>query len=52
MKIPRPDYAEQRRRAYPPLVEQLDALWKGGEAAEAMRAQIRAVKARFPKPEA
>ena len=29
--------------------EQLDALWKGGAAAEAMLAEIEAVKARFPK---
>lgn len=42
-------YAEQRRMAYPPLTEQFDALWKGGEAAEAMRLQVAAVKAQYPK---
>lgn len=43
------DYRESRAMAYPPIAEQLDALWKGGEALEAMRQQIMAVKKRFPK---
>lgn len=43
------DFGSLRRAAYPPLRDQLDAMWKGGEAAEAMREQIAAVKARFPK---
>ena len=33
----------------PPIGDQLDALWKGGAAAEEMLAQIHAVKARHPK---
>lgn len=44
------DYAERRRKEYPPLAEQLDALWKGGAEAEAMRQRILAVKAKYPKP--
>lgn len=42
-------YREKRARAYPPITDQLDAYWKGGEEAEAMRAKILAVKAEFPK---
>lgn len=45
--------AYQRNRAaeYPPLGDQLDALWKGGDAAAAMLAQVQAVKAKYPKPQ-
>ena len=39
-----------RSNAYPPIAEQLDAFWKGGEDAEAMRLQIVAVKDKYPKP--
>lgn len=42
-------YAEKRRLEYPPIGDQLDALWKGGEEAEAMLAKIQAVKAKHPK---
>lgn len=45
------DYRALRRDAYPPLAEQLDALWKGGAEAEAMDARIKAIKAQFPKGE-
>jgi len=45
-----PDYYALRRAEYPALGEQLDALWKGGDAAAAMAAQILAVKAKYPKP--
>jgi hypothetical protein len=44
-------YREARAAAYPPIGDQLDALWTGGEAATEMKAVIDAVKARFPKPE-
>ena len=47
--VPHNDYAAQRAAAYPPVVDQLDALWKGGDAADAMRAKILEVKAKFPK---
>ena len=44
-------YRELRRREYPALEDQLDAIWKGGEAEEEMRATVLAVKAKYPKPE-
>jgi hypothetical protein len=44
-------YMEKRKREYPPIGDQLDALWKGGVDAEAMLAQVMAVKAKYPKPE-
>lgn len=43
------DHASLRRPAYPPLAEQLDAIWKGGDQLDAMRARVLDVKARFPK---
>lgn len=45
-----PDYYAQRRAEYPPLAEQLDAVWKGGQAHDIMRARILAVKDKYPKP--
>jgi hypothetical protein len=44
-------YRYQRAAEYPPIGDQLDALWKGGDAAAAMLAQVQAVKAKYPKPE-
>lgn len=44
------DYAELRRNDYPELRDQLDALWKGGEALEVMRQKVLAVKEKYPKP--
>lgn len=44
------DYESLRRAAYPPLKDQLDAMWKGGAEADAMRATVLGVKERFPKP--
>ena len=44
-------YRERRAADYPALADQLDALWKGGEAAEAMKAQVMAVKERHAKPD-
>lgn len=44
----RQGYAEQRKAAYPPIEDQLDALWKGGAAEAEMRAKVAEVKARFP----
>ena len=43
-------YRELRRVAYPPMGDQLDALWKGGQAQEEMKATIDKVKADYPKP--
>jgi hypothetical protein len=47
----RTEYRRLRATEYPPIGDQLDALWKGGEAAAAMLAQVQAVKAKYPKPE-
>lgn len=47
--LPAPSYVELRAAEYPPIAEQLDALWKGGEAAEEMRIVIMAVKEKYPK---
>lgn len=44
-----PSYAELRASAYPPIEEQLDALWKGGAEMEAMRKRIMNVKEQYPK---
>lgn len=45
-----PDYYAKRRAEYPSLADQLDAMWKGGDAATTMTAKIAAVKAKYPKP--
>lgn len=42
-------YAVKRRRAYPTIGEQMDAIWKGGDAAREMLEKIMAVKAKYPK---
>jgi hypothetical protein len=42
---------KQRAVSYPSIGDQLDALWKGGEAAAEMLVQIQAIKAKYPKPE-
>ena len=44
-----PDYYALRRAEYPSLADQLDAMWKGGEAATAMTARIAQIKAKYPK---
>lgn len=43
------EYQRLRAPEYPSIGDQLDALWKGGEAAAAMLEQVRAVKAKYPK---
>ena len=43
------DYRDLRKEAYPPIAEQLDALWKGGEALDEMRQRVLEVKERYPK---
>ena len=43
-------YAEKRISEYPPIGDQLDALWKGGAAAADMLARVQAVKIKYPKP--
>jgi len=44
-------YKAQRAVEYPPIGDQLDALWKGGAAAAEMLATVQAVKTKYPKPE-
>ncbi len=43
-------YRARRAAEYPPIGDQLDALWKGGADAEAMKAAIVAIKTKYPKP--
>ena len=43
-------YAQRRALEYPPVVDQLDAFWKGGAEAESMRASIQEIKNKYPKP--
>lgn len=43
-------YTQLRAKEYPPIGDQLDAIWKGGTDMDAMRAQIQAVKAKYPAP--
>jgi hypothetical protein len=44
-------YQLDRASEYPSIGDQLDALWKGGEAAAEMLAKVQAVKAKYPKPD-
>ena len=44
------EYARKRAPEYPSIGDQLDALWKGGDAAAEMLAKVQAVKAKYPKP--
>jgi len=43
-------YRQLRAAAYPPIGDQLDAIWKGGAAEAAMLEAVLAVKAKYPKP--
>ena len=42
-------YQRDRAAEYPDIGDQLDALWKGGDAAQTMLAQVQAVKNKYPK---
>jgi hypothetical protein len=42
-------YIAKRQAEYPAIGDQLDALWKGGDAAAEMLAKVQAVKAKYPK---
>ena len=48
-KPPELTYQELRANEYPPIGDQLDALWKGGDAAAEMLAKVQAVKTKYPK---
>ena len=43
-------YKQARREAYPEYGDQLDALWKGGDAQAAMKVIVDKVKSDNPKP--
>ena len=42
-------YIAKRVAEYPSIGDQLDALWKGGDAAAEMLAKVQAVKVKYPK---
>lgn len=42
-------YKFKRLKEYPSIGDQLDALWKGGDAAAEMLAKVQAVKNKYPK---
>ena len=42
-------YQRDRAAEYPSIGDQLDALWKGGDAAAEMLAKVQAVKVKYPK---
>ena len=48
-KVVPPTYAEKRAPAYPPIGDQLDALFHAGIFPAEMAAKLAEVKARFPK---
>ena len=50
VELAKTQYQRDRAKEYPPIGDQLDALWKGGEASTTMLAQVQAVKAKYPKP--
>jgi hypothetical protein len=43
-------YKAKRQAEYPLIGDQLDALWKGGDAAAEMLTKVQAVKTKYPKP--
>jgi len=43
-------YIDKRAAEYPLIGDQLDALWKGGDAAAEMLVKVQAVKTKYPKP--
>jgi hypothetical protein len=49
-ELAKTQYQRDRAVEYPPIGDQLDALWKGGDAATVMLTQVQAVKAKYPKP--
>ena len=47
--IPDPTYQENRVKEYPPIGDQLDALYHAGSFPAAMTASIKAIKDKYPK---
>lgn len=50
LELAKTKYQRDRAAEYPPIGDQLDALWKGGNAAIEMLAQVQSVKTKYPKP--
>ena len=48
-ELDRTAYIALRVAEYPPIGDQLDALWKGGDAAAEMLVIVQAVKTKYPK---
>ena len=48
-ELDRTAYIALRAAEYPPIGDQLDALWKGGDAAAEMLVIVQAVKTKYPK---
>jgi len=46
---PPPTYKYLRAKEYPPIGDQLDAIWKGGDVQADMLKQVMAVKTKYPK---
>lgn len=44
------NYKKRRFISYPPIQDQLDAIWKGEPYTSEMRGAILAIKAKYPKP--
>ena len=47
--IPDPTYQENRVKEYPPIGDQLDALYHAGVFPDAMATSIKAIKDKYPK---
>jgi len=45
------EYQRQRVPEYPSIGDQLDAIWKGGDAYDVMLAKVMEIKDKYPKPE-
>ena len=45
----KPDYRAQRAAEYPPIGDQLDALFHAGMLPQELTIQIQAIKAKYPK---
>ena len=46
---PIPTYADLRRAEYPPIADQIDAIWKNEPFTSEMRTKVLAIKAKYPK---
>ena len=45
-------YIRKRQAEYPSIADQLDAIWKGGDAQTEMLAKVMAVNTKYPKGQA